>query len=293
MPRHITTLKNLGKETSWLLLQQVRGIPEAKSLDDFMEDRTFVLMFSQIDLAERLCVTAAIRQMSGHVVYFAPEEGWTQAIDQFPLALLGAVSYYMDGMFFCGASVAKWANMPTEVTFPSINCGGPDAHPIHVIADLACMFRCCHDDLRGAKVCWLGNSSGTLFSLMTATAYFPFSLSIAMPESAEPSPIMAYAKKLHTDITFSQSPLDGVRNADFVYSGSSRQMDFSMMQKWQITPSIISHASENVHILLGTNPMDSIPMDSSLSASRSSLVLMQAENRLRVYKRILHWVFEI
>ncbi len=76
MVRYITTLERLGKDVTWLILQQARGIPEAKVIDDFMVDRTIVQMFAKADLSERLCITAAVRQMSGHCVYFAPEDKW-------------------------------------------------------------------------------------------------------------------------------------------------------------------------------------------------------------------------
>ena len=66
MARYIITLQALGKELAWMLLQQARGIPEAKFKDDFLDEKTFVLLFARPDLSERLCITAAIRQMSGH-----------------------------------------------------------------------------------------------------------------------------------------------------------------------------------------------------------------------------------
>ena len=60
MVRYITTLERLGKDVTWLILQQARGIPEAKVIDDFMVDRTIVQMFAKADLSERLCITAAV-----------------------------------------------------------------------------------------------------------------------------------------------------------------------------------------------------------------------------------------
>ena len=47
MPRHVLTLNDLGEEGSWLLVQQARGIPDAKGRTDFMTERTAVLLFAQ------------------------------------------------------------------------------------------------------------------------------------------------------------------------------------------------------------------------------------------------------
>lgn len=291
MARYVTTLERLGKDTTWLILQQARGIPEAKIIDDFMVDRTIVQMFAKADLAERLCITAAVRQMSGHCVYFAPDDNWEGAIERFPMQLLGAVSYYMDGMFVHGLPVRSW--VPEEqVTFPVINCGSPDAHPAHVIADIICMLNVNRDDLRGAKVAWVGSPSGSLYSLIAATRFFPLKVSICIPQIVDSQLIRAFARESGLGVEFSDSPQEAVKDARFIYIGSRSGLDFQSLQKCAVQTSLLSFASPECFIFLGTNPTDCLPFDPSILNGRRSLVLQQAENRLRVYKRILHWVYE-
>ena len=294
MVRHITTLQALGKETSWLLLQQARGIPEANAVDDFMTDRTMVQMFSKPDMSERLCTTAAVRQMSGHIVYVAPEDKWQKAIEEFPVVLLGAISYYMDGLFIYGLPIHPWTPGP-ELTFPVINCGAPDAHPAHAIADIVCMLRTSRDDLRGVKACWIGGATGVLHSLVQGTRFFPYSLRIALPNAgALDAPLLqAAARELKTDVAFFDNPVDAIRDADYVFIGSRRQLDFEMLQKWQITSSLMSFAAPHFRVMLGTYPIDALPLESSTLVGKRSLLQLQAENRLRVYKRMLHWVFDM
>ena len=293
MVRHITTLQALGQDTVWLLLKQARGIPDARAVDDFMTDRTIVQMFSKTDMSERLCTTAAVRQMSGHLVYVAPEDKWQSAIEEFPLVLLGAVSYYMDGMFVYGLPAKPW-KPEKEVTFPVINCGAPDAHPAHAIADIICMLHASRNDLRAVKACWLGCATGVLHSLVQATKFFPFALNIAMPPAdvVDSSLLEAEAKELKTEVAFFDSPVDAVKDADYVFIGSRRQLDFAMLQKWQVSPSLLSFAAPHFRVMLGTYPVDALPLDASTLIGKRSLLLMQAENRLRVYKRMLHWVYE-
>ena len=294
MVRHITTLQALGKETSWLLLQQARGIPEANAVDDFMTDRTMVQMFSMPDMSERLCTTAAVRQMSGHIVYIAPEDKWQKAIEEFPVVLLGAISYYMDGLFVYGLPIKPWTPGP-ELTFPIINCGAPDAHPAHAIADIVCMLRTSRDDLRGVKACWIGGATGVLHSLVQGTRFFPYSLRIAMPNAgALDAPLLqAAVQELKTDVAFFDNPVDAIKDADYVFIGSRRQLDFEMLQKWQITSSLMSFAAPQFRVMLGTYPIDALPLESSTLIGKRSLLQLQAENRLRVYKRMLHWVFDM
>ncbi len=292
MVRYITTLERLGKDVTWLILQQARGIPEAKVIDDFMVDRTIVQMFAKADLSERLCITAAVRQMSGHCVYFAPEDKWEGAIERFPMQLLGAVSYYMDGMFVHGVPVRSWVP-ENEVTFPVINCGSPDAHPAHVIADIICMLNLSHDDLRNVQVAWVGSPSGAPHSLVTATRYFPFRLSIAIPPIVDTQSLRSFVQEVGLGVTFCDSPQEAVKDAQYIYIGSRNQLDFQSIQKWAVQPNLLSFAAPECYILLGTNPMDCLPFEPSILNGRRSLLLKQAENRLRVYKRMLHWVYDM
>lgn len=294
MARYIITLQALGKELAWMLLQQARGIPEAKFKDDFLDEKTFVLLFARPDLSERLCITAAIRQMSGHTVYMGPEEHWTESVSQFPRALLGSISYYMDGVIVHGLPTSSWMPEGNCIQFPVLNCGNMESHPAHALADIACMMRYSGDDLRKVRLAWIGAPTGALFSLMEATAYFPFAIQVALPQNAANIIIQEQAAKLKTDITFHETPVDAVQGCQFVMAGSSGQgrLSYEAVQAWSLNSDIMARAESDAHVLLGTNPMNCIPIEPAVLENRNSLVLLQSENRLRVYKRMLHWLCE-
>lgn len=44
MPRHVLTIKDLGENACWLLVQQAIGTPDAKARTDFMTERVAVLI---------------------------------------------------------------------------------------------------------------------------------------------------------------------------------------------------------------------------------------------------------
>ncbi len=292
MARVIMTLEGMGKDLSWTLVQQARGIPDAKGLDDYLTDRTIVVLFARPDLSERLCVTAAIRQMSGHVIYMGPEERWAEAVSRYPAAMLGSMSYYMDGVILHGIDVAQW-KVERMTTYPILNDGSNDAHPDHALAELMCMQRHTREDLRKAHVCWLGYPSGTLISLMEATKFFPITLSIALPEDYNRAPIKALVDELRTEIVLHDSPQEAVKGCNFVYGGSSGPMHYSEMQRWRIDRDLMAQAADGAHVLAGTNPVHCVPVEMDVVDGHRDLFLEQAENRLRIYKRIFHWMFEL
>ena len=66
------------------------------------------------------------------------------------------------------------------------------------------------------------------------------------------------------------------------------------MTSWRsrkVDDALLSHADQKARVLLGTSPMQAIEVASDILASPASLLLLQSENRLRVHKRLLHWVF--
>ena len=168
MPRHVLTLNDLGEEGSWLLVQQARGIPDAKSRTDFMTERTAVLLFAQDSFAERLCVSAAVRQMGGSLVFQGATGGWKSEVERYQRQMLAVIDYFVDCMYVYGIPGLATSVDRDLVQFPIINAGSPDAHPAHVLADVACMLRYTRDDLKKARVGWLGCTNGTLFSLIEA-----------------------------------------------------------------------------------------------------------------------------
>ena len=166
MARHILTIKDLGETACWLLVQQALGMPDPKLQTDFMTQRVALLVFAQHSLPERLCVSAAVRQMGGSVVYEGNRGIWRAEMDDYREQLLPIFGYYLDCMYVYGLPVRGWDAKSTEPRFPVIiNAGSPDAHPAHTLADISCMLRCSRY-LDTINCAWIGCVNGTLHLLM-------------------------------------------------------------------------------------------------------------------------------
>ena len=60
---------------------------------------------------------------------------------------------------------------------------------------------------------------------------------------------------------------------------------------WRLDAALMSKANPDVRLLLSASPVEAIPVDQKILSSPASWLVRQAEYRLRVHKRILHWVF--
>ena len=289
MARHILTIRELGENASWLLVQQALGMPDPKLQTDFMAERVVLLVFIEPSLPERLCVSAAVRQMSGHVVY---EGGglWHAEVGDFQEQLLPIFGYYVNCIYTYGIPVRGLESMEDMLPFPHINAGSCDAHPAHALADIACMLRNSRY-LENVTCAYMGNINGTLRSLMEATAWFPFSLRVALPESVDPAPVLEAAARLESDISLCNSPEDALEGANYVMAGSRMGLSENEQSRWRLTPARMAHAADNARIMLSASPVRAIGVEKSILNCRTALLVQQAEFRLRIHKRMLHWVY--
>ena len=268
MARHVLSLQDLGDSGSWLLVQQARGIPDARSHTDFMTERMAMLLFAQESLPERLCITAAVRQMGGSTLYQGTTGEWREELDQHQHQLMGVINYYVDCMYLYGFPARVWETREVEVEFSVINAGSPDGHPAHALADIACMLKYSKDKLMGVRIGWIGCTNGTLFSLIEGAA-----------------------ARYGVTVDIAETPEEAAAGVNYLFAGCRSELDIHDEPHWRITEKLMEKAAPEAHVLLGSQPIRAIGVEKGLALSPRSLLLLQAENRLRVHKRLLHWVF--
>ena len=289
--RHVMTIRDLGEKACWLLVQQAMGILDAKTTTDFMAERVALLIFAQSSLPERMCVTAAVRQMSGSTIYQGGEGAWRREMRDYQEHLIPIFGYYIDCLYTYGLPVSHWTEeMRSNFPFPVINAGSPDAHPAHALADIACMLRA-RRNLEGTVAAWVGCNNGTLHSLIEATAWFPFALRIALPPHLDESFFKGSVARLQRPISFVNSPEEAIRGADFIFAGCRGGMELTNMDGWSVDKRLMGLAKSDAGLLLSASPLEAMPVSPDVLSSPASWLRLQAENRLRVHKRILHWIF--
>lgn len=295
MARCALGVSTMGERVCWMLVNQAMGIPDAKMPSDFMADRVALLLFTRNSLPERLCATAAVRQMGGTTIYQGAQDSgvsgrcdWQTEMDSMQMHLAPILGYYLDCMYIYGYPTVKGEIAGVKPPFPIINAGSASCHPIHALADIACMLRVAKK-LEGVRAAWVGSANGTLHSLMEATAFFPYGLTISVPPDEDMDEYKSRARELATDVRFVDTPEQAVSRANFVFAGRRAP---SFLEQWAITPELMRHAAHDARLLLSATPVRAVPVDPAVLSSKVSMLVRQAQYRLCVHKRVLHWVFE-
>lgn len=292
MARCVLGVSTLGEQVCWLLVNQAMGIPDAKMASNFMVDRVALLLFTRNSLPERLCATAAVRQMGGTTIYQGSQDNqrceWQAEMDSMQMHLAPILGYYLDCLYIYGYPTVNGEIEGVKPPFPVINVGSPSCHPIHALADIACMLKVAKN-LTGVKAAWVGSANGTLHSLMEATAFFPFSLTISVPPDEDMRDYKERAAQLGTPVTFVDTPEQAVDRARFVFAGRRSE---EYKNHWCITPELMHRAALDAKLLLSATPLRAVPVAPAVLSSKVSMLVRQAQYRLCVHKRVLHWVFE-
>lgn len=292
MARCAVTIREMGEKVCWLLVQQTLGMKDAKALSDFMSGKVAVMLFARASLPERLCATAAVRQMGGSTIYQGIDGGqWREDVSSFQAHLFPILSYFLDCLYIYGYP----ANLPqiTQSEFPVINCGGGnDSHPAHALADIACMIKTAKH-LEHVHAAWVGGRNATLVSLVEASVWFPFTLNVSLPNKEDEEFLQLHAKDVGAKVNILSTPKEAVTDCDFIFAGRKPEIETPENAAWSITPQIVANARPNAHLLLSATPTRAIPVSSELFSGARSLLVKQAQYRLCVHKRILHWVFGV
>lgn len=288
MQKNIIAIRQMGETLCWTLVHQAMGIPDIKMVSDFMENKVGLLLFAKTSLPERLCATAAVRQMGGTTIYVDssnPSE-WQSRESRFQNHLLPIFGYYFDCLYLYGIDLSPENIESANFDFPVINAGGGFSHPIHALADIACMLKLARGQKEIISTGWIGDANGTLYSLVEASAWFPFSIKIFMPDDKGREAIEKRVQELNVPVKFMKTPEDAARDCHFIYAGKRDESD-----KQQITPALFQNACPNAKLLLSASPIRAITVEESLFNDGKMCLTLQAQYRLAIHKRLLHWLF--
>ncbi|MBO4369633.1 MAG: ornithine carbamoyltransferase [Desulfovibrio sp.] len=292
MAKNVLTIRDLGENNCWMIVQQAMGIPDATLHTDFLAEKVAVLFFGEPSLPERLCISAAIRQMGGDVVYQSDSSAdhWRTELHQHQLHLLPIFNKYLDCVYLYGIPMSSfYGKDSSRVSFPTINAGSPDAHPAHVLADIAFMLKSTRY-LNSLSCAWLGSINGTPLSLIAASNWFPITLRIALPKSAD----VTYLRSVIGDsskIEIVSSLEDAVIDAQYIFVGNRLGIDYPEIKDWELDKNTFARANKKYRIFLAARPIHALPLNEELMEEGFLLLEQQSEYRLRVHKRILHYVF--
>jgi ornithine carbamoyltransferase len=261
-----------------------------------LEGRTLAMYFEKPSLRTRVTFEAGMTQLGGHAIELDPQSIGIGTRET-PGDVAHNLSRWVDGLVARTYSHALVEEMAAVATIPVINGLTDLLHPCQAMADLQTVAE--RMPLADAALAYVGDGNNVANSLLLTAAVLGLELRLATPASHRPAlRVRRRAEELAAAsgacLTWSESPVEAVRGAHFVYTDvwtsmgqeAESELRRKLFQPYQVNAELLRHAPDAwlLHCLPAHRGEE--VTDEVLDGPRS-IVFDQAENRLHAQKAIL------
>lgn len=266
---------------------------------DALKGESLAMIFEKPSLRTRTTFDIGIQQLGGHSLYLSPAEinlGKRESVYDVAKNLERMVQGIMIRTFAHQIVI----DMAEYASIPIINGLTDYTHPCQAMADFLTMkeFK---GDLKGRKLCYVGDGNNVAHSLMFAGARLGVDVTVACPAGYEPN-LIAFqratedAKTTGANIAVVHDPVEGVKDADAVYTdvwASMGQEEEAAERRriflpFQVNEDLMAKAKSDAIFMhcLPAHRGDEVT-DGVIDAP-NSVVFPEAENRLHAQKAIMY-----
>ncbi|MCL4153204.1 UNVERIFIED_CONTAM: hypothetical protein GTU68_051433 [Idotea baltica] len=192
----------------------------------------------------------------------------------------------------------------SNVKIPVINALCDLHHPTQALADLMCI-RWHNKDNKKIKVAYVGDGNNVANSLVQILAKSGIDVAVATPPSYEiPSKELEIAKSFaeqnNSKIEVTNSPIEAVSNADFIYTDTfismgqeeEKEKRLNEFKEFQVNLELIKNAKPNVKFMHCLPAHRGEEVTDEIMDSKNSIVFDQAECRMHIAKSLFWFFFE-
>ncbi|MFQ5441380.1 MAG: ornithine carbamoyltransferase [Thermodesulfobacteriota bacterium] len=288
-----TDIDNLLIRAASLKERHRKGIPHHP-----LRGRVLGLIFEKSSTRTRVSFETAMYHLGGSAIFISPRDsqiGRGEPIKDTSRVMSG----YVDGVVIRTFGHEKIEEYARYSTVPVIN-GLTDAHhPCQVLSDILTVVEK-KGSYKGIKAAWVGDGNNMANSWIEAAALLGFDLTLACPEGYRPAAefIKEAKKKASSKIQVAASPEEAVKGADVistdVWASMGQEEEEREREKvfkgFQLNSEILALAKKDAVVMHCLPAHRGEEITEEVLEGKSSVVWVQAENRLHMQKAVLEWL---
>ncbi len=255
------------------------------------------MIFEKPSTRTRVSFDVGMRQLGGQALVLSAQDMQLGRGESVPDTAL-VLSRYVDAIMIRTNEHKNLLEMAEHAAVPVVNGLTDDSHPCQIMADVM-TFEEHQGQITGKRLCWTGDGNNVSHSFMEAAAQFGFSLTLACPETLDPSPrFLKWARAHGGDVTIERDVDKAVEGADAVIAdtwfsmgdtSSTRESRHNQLAPYQVTTRLMEQASENAIFLHCLPAHRGEEATAEVMEGPQSVIFDEAENRLHVQKSIIRW----
>lgn len=264
-----------------------------------LRGKTLGMIFQKPSTRTRVSFEVGMYQLGGEAVYLSASDiqlSRGETIEDTAKTL----SLYLDCMMARVYDHKDVQTLANYASIPVINGLSDAFHPCQILADLMTIQE--HKKkLKGLSLAWLGDGNNVCNDLLLGCAKTGISMTVACPKGYEPlEEVVKLAKeegkRSGADIAITQDPAAAAKDVDIVVTdtfisigreGERATRESAFLPKYRVNSEIMKLAKKDaifMHCLPAKRGME---VTADVIDSDSSVVWMEAENRLHAQKALL------
>ena len=292
--RHFLTLMDLTPEEIRLLIDRAIELKSkwlAGTAQPTMEGKVLAMIFTKASTRTRVSFEAGMAQLGGSALFLSGQDtqlGRGEPIGDTARVISSMVDIVMIRTF-AHADVETFAQ---HSRVPVINGLTDDYHRCQILADLQTYFEA-RGDIRGRRVCWLGDGNNVCHSWMNAARQLDFELVVACPEGYDPDPSLLAA--CSTWVRIERDPSLAVHGADLLVTdvwasmGQEAQQTqrAAKLEPFQLNRPLLELAEPDALYMHCLPAHRGEEISTELMDAPDTVIWQEAENRLHAQKALM------
>lgn len=298
-PRHFITLNDLSADELRGIIQRAIDLKKLRAdgvIYEPLKNKVLAMIFEKSSTRTRISFEAGMAQFGGTALFLSPRDtqlGRGEPIEDSARVISRMVDCIM----------LRTNDHDTVTTFakhskvPVINGLTDRFHPCQLLADLQTWFEQ-RGDIKGKRVCWVGDGNNMCQSYMNAAKLLDFTLTIACPAGYEPEQALLNDTASH--VTVFNDPKLAVADADLVVTDVWASMGQEEEQKirekdfadFQVNSTLMALAKSDAMFMHCLPAHRGEEVSANVLDGEQSVIWDEAENRLHAQKALLEFLIK-
>jgi ornithine carbamoyltransferase len=263
-----------------------------------LKNKILAMIFQKPSLRTRITFEFGMLQLGGKAIYLGPTE-IQMGTRESPFDVAKNLERWVDGIMIRTFAHKDVVELAQAASIPVINGLTDLLHPCQAMADFFTIKEK-PGDLQNFKLAYVGDGNNVCHSLLFAAAKAGSTMSVATPRGFEPKPEIVSqaeedAKDTGAKFSFSNDPLEAVKEADAVYTDvwasmgqeHEKEKRDKIFAAYQVNRKLMANAKANALFMHCLPAHRGEEVTADVIDSSQSIVYDQAENRLHIQKAIL------
>ena len=301
--RKAVKMKHLLKLLDWTpeeiedtldLADKLKAEKKAGIKHHILEGKTLGMIFQKSSTRTRVSFEVGMYDLGGTPLFLSSKDlqiGRGEPVQDTARVL----SRFLDGIMIRTFDQQEVEDLAKYGSIPIINGLTDFCHPCQVLADLQTIREYKGKDIKGLKLCYIGDGNNMANSLIVGCIKMGMKVAIACPKGYEPDDsIVAWAKE-NGDLLVTENILEACKGADVLYTDvwasmgqeSEAKKRQRIFKDYQINDEAVKASNKGVMVLHCLPAHRGEEITEEVLEAHAAEIFDEAENRLHAQKAVL------